>query len=619
MTLSSGEGPQNRWSGRAGVIVLLFAVLVPVERGQNTARAAGPERIETVEDLWRGFDPEALPLEIETIRTWNEGEATFRTLRFTGEKVEGGSVRVFAIEGRPREGTKLPGVLHVHGGGQTASLQWVRYWAARGYVCVSFDFCGRWEKRTEFTDWGPIRHGNMAQASGGFQLKPTPRESSWYHWAAVSRRALTLLARDPRVDPKRLGVFGISVGGSLTWMIAGTDRRVKAAVPIYGCGYNYDRRNARWGILVPSDDYNLFQRVLSPEAYAPYVSCPLLFLSATNDGHGLMDRAYDALAAATGPTYQAFSPRTDHHVEPREGRNLALWMDWHLKGGPAWPKTPQVRLTLDRNGVPEAIVVPDASADVSSIDVYYALGDKRPQVRFWRTAAATRNGKEWRAALPVMDAWEDVRAFANVSYRSGVCLSTSLAHAIPAQLGKARATLAWTASLGHGADGLSHWKFLGAYTDPSLDWSHLKTGRDDEVGPFLTFNAERLGDPIPVQLYTHLVGDPQHQGRAGLALAFRCRGEFTAEGLTLTLIEEDRSLRARSYSATVPGKELAPGWREVVLPLSRFVDAQGHSPASWQVLDKLEIRGKAARRDPPRIARLRWSDLRASAPKEKLP
>src|SRR5262249_41850493 len=59
--------------------------------------------------------------------------------------------------------------------------------------------------------------------------------------------------------------------------------------------------------------------------------------------------------------------------------------------------------------------------------------------------------------------------------------------------------------------------------------------------------------------------------------------------------------------------ELGPGWREVVLPLSRFVDAKGHSPASWQVLDKLEIRGKAARRDPPRFARLRWIDPRASA------
>ena len=342
----------------AGAVLVLLAALAPLlGAARDPAGPDAPQEIASVEDLWRGFDPEATPLDVETIRAWEEDGVAYQTLRFTGEGRGDAKVRVYAIQGAPREGKGLPGVLHVHGGGQTASLDWVRFWAKRGYVCVSFDFCGRWEKRTDFTDWGPIKQGNMAEAAGGFQLRPTPRESSWYHWTLVSRRALTLLARHPQADPKRLGVFGVSVGGSLTWMIAGSDPRVKAAVPIYGCGYNYDRRNARWGLLVPNDDYNLFQRVLSPEAHAPFVSCPMLFLSATNDGHGLMDRAYDALGATTGPTYQAFSPRTDHHVEPREGRDLALWMDWQLKGGAAWPASPDLRLALDTGGTPTAAVV----------------------------------------------------------------------------------------------------------------------------------------------------------------------------------------------------------------------------------------------------------------------
>jgi dienelactone hydrolase len=588
----------------ACLLVLTLAVTTIV----NPLSAEAPREIVTVHDLWQGFDPEVLPLEVETIRTWQENGAVFQTCRFTGELVKGGRVRVFAIQGAPANGKALPGVLHVHGGGQTASLDWVRFWAKRGYACVSLDFCGRWEKRTDYTDWGALRHGNMAEAGGGFQLKPTPRESSWYHWALVSRRALTLLARHPQVDPKRLGVFGISVGGSLTWMIAGTDARVKAAVPIYGCGYNYDRRNARWNILVANETYDLFQRVLSPEAHAPYISCPVLFLSATNDGHGLMDRAYDALAATTGTTYQAFSPRTDHHVEPREARSLALWMDWHLKGGLDWPKTPALSVRVDHNGIPAAIVAPDGQADVNAVDVYYALGDKRPQVRFWRSASAARQGHEWRAMLPVMDTWDDLRVFANVTYRSGVCISTLLRHVVPAHLGKARPTLNWSPALEHG-DGIEHWKFLGAYTDPALGWTHLRPGRDEKVGPFIGFNTERLGDPLPVQLYTHILGDPQFQGRTGQALAFQVRGDFSPEGLTLTVIEQDRSLQARSYSTKILQRDLGAGWtgwREIVLPLVRFVDKDGRSPKRWADLDKLEIRGRAARQNPPGFARWRW-------------
>src|SRR5262249_41650025 len=148
----------------------------------------------------------------------------------------------------------------------------------------------------------------------------------------------------------RLGVFGISVGGSLTWMITGFDRRVKAAVPIYGCGYNYDRRNVQWGMPGLTEDLALFQRVLAPESHAPYVECPILFLDSTNDFHGLMDRAYETLSVVRAPVRQAFTPRYNHHIEPEQGRNLALWMDRHLKNGPVWPDSPRLQLALNEHG-----------------------------------------------------------------------------------------------------------------------------------------------------------------------------------------------------------------------------------------------------------------------------
>ncbi|PYI89092.1 MAG: hypothetical protein DME26_01960, partial [Verrucomicrobia bacterium] len=97
--------------------------------------------------------------------------------------------------------------------------------------------------------------------------------SGWFHWALAGRRALTLLARNPAVDRNRLGIFGISVGGTLCWLVAGADARVKTAIPIYGYGYNVDRRKAVFG-LVRSDDQLIYQEALAPEAYAPYIKCP---------------------------------------------------------------------------------------------------------------------------------------------------------------------------------------------------------------------------------------------------------------------------------------------------------------------------------------------------------
>ena len=63
---------------------------------------------------------------------------------------------------------------------------------------------------------------------------------------------MTLLSYHPKVDRERLGIFGVSVGGTLCWLVAATDERVKTSVPIYGCGYNYDRKKTVWGFPEPN-------------------------------------------------------------------------------------------------------------------------------------------------------------------------------------------------------------------------------------------------------------------------------------------------------------------------------------------------------------------------------
>ena len=75
----------------------------------------------------------------------------------------------------------------------------------------------------------------------------------------AARRALTLLSYHPKVDRERLGIFGVSVGGTLCWLVAATDERVKTSVPIYGCGYNYDQKKTVWGFPEPNPALSALQ------------------------------------------------------------------------------------------------------------------------------------------------------------------------------------------------------------------------------------------------------------------------------------------------------------------------------------------------------------------------
>jgi cephalosporin-C deacetylase-like acetyl esterase len=208
----------------------ILAVAASITDIANAEETSSPERFGTIDELWADFDPRRDPLEIEIISTSSAEGSEVQELYFTGETWQGEKTRVYAIQGAPTSTEKLPGILHVHGGGQTASKTWVQYWTQRGYVCVTYDFCGDWREhdpgRTHFTKWGTVR-GNMARLGGNGSLAPTPKFNGWYHWIMAARRALTLLEQHPSVDRDRLGIFGISVGGTLTWPVAALDVRFR--------------------------------------------------------------------------------------------------------------------------------------------------------------------------------------------------------------------------------------------------------------------------------------------------------------------------------------------------------------------------------------------------------
>jgi dienelactone hydrolase len=580
----------------ACILVLVFSLHL---------RADGPVEFASPGDLWQGYDPTELPLDVESLESWNEQGCAFEKLRFTAEEVEGGKVRVFAIAGTPLAGQAQPGILHIHGGGQTASLEWVRFWTKRGYACVTYDFCGPWAQRTEVTDWGPLRHANMAFAQGGHQVTPTPRASSWYHWTLVARRALTLLTRQPRVDPKRLGIFGISVGGTLCWSVAGSDPRVKTSVPIYGCGYNEDNRRTRWGFARLTPELALFQRVMSPEAHAPYITCPILLLNATNDFHGWMDSAYDILSATDGPRWQAFTPRQNHHIAPAQGNDLPAWMDHQLKGGPPFPASPTIAVQLRSSGIPQAIVT-TGSESVDHVNVYCSLTDKPPPNRFWRSVGADGDSANWHADVPIIDAWEPVFTFANVHYASGICLTTNLERRVPGMIGKARATLRAGDPLAPRAIAES-WFYARAYTDPQVEKTFVKIEDTSEQPAVVSLNSDVFGEMIGVDLSSHVIGDPQFAPPEGSALTFDCAGDFGPEGLRVSVTQNDWTPLARTYVATVSPAEMTAAWNTIILSLDRFKMKDSESKLiRWQDLDKINLQGTTPRSNPFQIANLHW-------------
>jgi cephalosporin-C deacetylase-like acetyl esterase len=388
-------------------------------------------------EFWGEYDPRHEPVAAEVTREWEQDGIVCRVLRYHVGVFKGAPARVAAFYAFPKGAAKLPGLLHLHGGGQSASFDSVLNDAKKGYASMSLNWGGnvmRMGKDGVYegpnTDWGkvdathPPQRNKVNHFAGGiapdeFTLDPveSPRNSSWMLVVVAARRALTFLEQQPEVDPDRLGVYGHSMGGRLTTHVTGIDKRVKAAVP--SCGGSGDLLEGQTD--VPGGRRQKISALelgsVSENPYIEQISVPTLWLSPTNDFHAHIDNmAYTWRNVPEGLLRLSMSPHFNHRHSSEHAITQHLWFEAHLKGALQLPATPQLALNLKtQDGVPELVVRPDTSRPVKAVHLYYST-DPHALTRFWRDARALQRGDRWTAAAPVLDTGEPLFAFANVQY-----------------------------------------------------------------------------------------------------------------------------------------------------------------------------------------------------------
>ncbi|TWU57377.1 dienelactone hydrolase family protein [Rubripirellula reticaptiva] len=406
----------------------------------------------TFSEMWGDFDPRAEPLETETLHQWEEDGVRLRVVRFRIGVFKGQTARLAAIVGVPMSaidsGEKIPGLVQIHGGGQFADHRACLMNAKRGYATVSIAWAGRisapqyrvsesevelfWDQKTDdpgyrlTTDWGAVDgyHAPCRNPANNFpSAKPaawtiddieSPRNSPWFLCAIAARRALTFLEQQPEVDADRLGVYGHSMGGKLT-VLTSVDDRVKAAAP--SCGGISDRDN----------ESELFRKTIGDDVSLKQITCPIIFLSPSNDFHGRIGDLPRAAGEIQSDDWRVTcSPHRSHQDSAEYEVASLLWFDQYLKGSFEFPETPVTDVRFSgKDAVPTITVAVDTKRDPLSVDVFYTQHGKDVETssdrdntvnRFWRYAKATRLNGAWTAKLPVGTVDKPLWVYANVTY-----------------------------------------------------------------------------------------------------------------------------------------------------------------------------------------------------------
>lgn len=394
---------------------------------------------ESVEALWAGVDPRAEPLDIEVVKEWQEGGVTTRYLIYTVCTHGGEPCRVAAFYTFPDGMEKGPALVWAHGGGQRADRRRGAYFAERGYATLDYNWGGREmvEGIAPNTDWGKLDPSQGPRFYPGalrphvkLNLEPdehtidpvaSPRNGNWFLLALAGRRAVTLLERQPEVDPARIGFTGYSMGGTITSYCA-IDPRVAAAAPMVGgTGHLMEDFPGLPGTSRARQHRHpeLFTSTMDPSSYWPLVKCPVLFLNATNDFHGIFDWSYRCVGSLPHDRWNAtYNLHYNHSLRAEQYAALNVFFDAHLKGeGDGLPGSGQLSQLVIKDGSALFVAMPDPErlGDLASVEVLYSH-DPNPRARHWRTATVAAGAPAVSASLPVRPGLP-LLAFANYTYR----------------------------------------------------------------------------------------------------------------------------------------------------------------------------------------------------------
>lgn len=565
--------------------------------------------------LWKPLEETYLHADTEAniIKEEIKDGVLLQSLYFYSHHINDTALNVYAIYARPLkyDGEKLPGLVHIHGGGGTAKEEVVLFHAKRGYATITYD----WTGPEPFRDSLRVTHFPKGLLKNR-DLSNDITENKFYHTLFVARRAISFLAEQKEIDAKRIGVTGESWGGAHTFRLNALDARIAVVAPIYGVYSDFlSRGNEAWEEIYGTLNYLQEQKA------------PLFFLTPTNDFSHVkhFEAAQEYMEKLRVDKRQVWIANEDHGVRPKPLEAMYRFLDHYLQGAPALPPSPTLSYEKNKN----TLTVSVAAQGATSVNLFYSYGDAiRPSGGIWLPMPCKALGyNEFSAELPIPNGVKEVRFYAQAFYSDAFEMS-SLAkkHTVnsksasqkitpltvlydPATMGIAPWYFQWTSN-GHGNFAQrtivelrpslkDHRLCLVEESLPPFDFNMLDSKPGFHVGKLRT-----LADPLRAA-----------SKNAQLHIEFYC--PLNAEvNIELRMIDLEKPKKwvlssepnspVFTYEGVQKGKNT---WRKFILNSTDFTDKNGDTLNSFEMVRQLQLSIYPEGKFHPEIGRIYWDEI----------
>ncbi len=381
------------------------------------------------------------PLETAIISSEENDNYVRTKLFFTSEQMQSGRVRAFAhIVYDKRWSDNRAAVLIVPSLYENIDYSELsKKLLKEGYVVCIVDYSGSFSdnvNRTTFPkEYSFASIENCKKVL--YSISTNARNTPWYIWTKIIRRAISVLQEHRLVNKERIGLIGFGTGAQIAWQTAGIDGRVRALMAVNGGGFLWRKGVSKFtNSNVPSnDEERAFSTGVGAETYARFVTCPTCLIASTNSRAFDVDRAEDIMNLVPAKAKLLIIDKgTDNQITITSFVSALAWLRNNFAiDGNAYP-TPKISFE-NLEGKLYLRLFTEIKAENKKL--YYCIGETDAELRYWKLLSDAQKvgAHEYIYAVPVEDSNDLIVAFATMTYSENQVVSTPVVGVFPHKIG----------------------------------------------------------------------------------------------------------------------------------------------------------------------------------------
>ncbi len=392
-------------------------------------------KILTPVSVWSGFSIDFIP-QAETVDKVEDGKYVISTFYVGGKIVLDSQVKILCTSVKTKEKPEKA-VLVIPDFEKGIDFALLKALADQGYLALSVDLSGEQEGKNRYTVYPKsVEYANYQLAKDKlFSVEKDVLKTCWYEWDCTVKYVLEYLSKNLKI--KDIGLIGVGKAGTVLWHVLANEKKVRFGVSILNAGWetylNYDKFDSE----TPSnftDEQVKYLAGIEAQAYAPYATCPVLVLSATNSFDFDCDRVMDTVSRVKENYYSAcdFSVNYSDCVSNKAFSNLLYFANkcFDEKGKPELPEYPDIKCDIREKTL--KVNVSACEKDLKSVSVYAQeqtlTRDRRSWFKFGETSSKQGVSGEFTFDFIPYEETSLVLFFAKAEYENGYTISSYIIH-----------------------------------------------------------------------------------------------------------------------------------------------------------------------------------------------